>query len=112
MLKQLTHVNQWVHDQNEALSLADQVAVMRAGRLVQSAPPSEVYLSPTDPQVAEFVGRANRDLITRVQVAEYLREVIHGGSAFHINPVRDAIPNSDDERPLRRRGDGRARDEQ
>ncbi|MCY4725350.1 ABC transporter ATP-binding protein [Nocardioides sp. STR2] len=46
------------HDQNEALSLADQVAVMRAGRLVQSAPPSEVYLSPTDPQVAEFVGRA------------------------------------------------------
>lgn len=46
------------HDQNEALSLADQVAVMRAGRLVQSASPSEVYLSPTDPQVAEFVGRA------------------------------------------------------
>jgi len=46
------------HDQNEALSLADQVAVMRAGRLVQSAPPSEVYLSPSDPQVAEFVGRA------------------------------------------------------
>lgn len=46
------------HDQNEALSLADQVAVMRAGRLVQSAAPSEVYLSPSDPQVAEFVGRA------------------------------------------------------
>jgi iron(III) transport system ATP-binding protein len=46
------------HDQNEALSLADQVAVMRAGRLVQSATPSEVYLSPRDPQVAEFVGRA------------------------------------------------------
>jgi iron(III) transport system ATP-binding protein len=46
------------HDQNEALSLADQVAVMRGGRLVQSASPSQVYLSPTDPQVAEFVGRA------------------------------------------------------
>jgi iron(III) transport system ATP-binding protein len=46
------------HDQNEALSLGDQVAVMRAGRLVQSAPPSEVYLAPHDPQVAEFVGRA------------------------------------------------------
>ena len=46
------------HDQNEALSLADQVAVMRAGRLVQSAPPSEVYLSPSDPEVASFVGRA------------------------------------------------------
>ncbi len=46
------------HDQNEALSLADQVAVMRGGRLVQSAPPSEVYLSPSDPAVAAFVGRA------------------------------------------------------
>ncbi|MCF6378733.1 ABC transporter ATP-binding protein [Nocardioides KLBMP 9356] len=46
------------HDQNEALSLADEVAVMRGGRLVQSAAPSEVYLSPSDPQVAEFVGRA------------------------------------------------------
>ena len=46
------------HDQNEALSLADAVAVMRGGRLVQSATPSQVYLSPSDPQVAEFVGRA------------------------------------------------------
>ncbi len=46
------------HDQNEALSLADEVAVMRGGRLVQSASPSQVYLSPSDPQVAEFVGRA------------------------------------------------------
>ena len=46
------------HDQNEALSLADQVAVMRGGRLIQSASPNEVYLSPSDPQVAEFVGRA------------------------------------------------------
>ena len=46
------------HDQDEALSLADQVAVMRAGRLVQAGSPSQVYLSPSDPQVAEFVGRA------------------------------------------------------
>ena len=46
------------HDQNEALSLADEVAVMRGGRLVQSATPSQVYLSPSDPEVAAFVGRA------------------------------------------------------
>ncbi len=46
------------HDQNEALSLADQVAVMRAGRLVQSASPSGVYLTPSDPEVATFVGQA------------------------------------------------------
>ena len=46
------------HDQDEALSLADQVAVMRAGRLVQAGSPSQVYLAPSDPQIAEFVGRA------------------------------------------------------
>jgi iron(III) transport system ATP-binding protein len=46
------------HDQAEALSLADQVAVMRHGRLVQLAAPETVYGSPTDAGVAEFVGEA------------------------------------------------------
>jgi iron(III) transport system ATP-binding protein len=46
------------HDQGEALSLADEVAVMRAGRFVQVAPPSELYQRPVDPETAEFVGGA------------------------------------------------------
>lgn len=46
------------HDQNEALSMADQVAVMRAGRILQSAPATEVYRRPSDPWVAQFVGEA------------------------------------------------------
>jgi iron(III) transport system ATP-binding protein len=46
------------HDQAEALSLADQVAVMRAGRLVQLDSPEEVYRSPSDAGVAGFVGEA------------------------------------------------------
>jgi len=46
------------HDQGEALSLADQVAVMRAGRLAQVAAPPELYRSPADTEVATFVGRA------------------------------------------------------
>ena len=46
------------HDQAEALSLADQVAVMRAGRLVQAGPPELVYTAPADESVAEFVGAA------------------------------------------------------
>ncbi|MEQ6901488.1 ABC transporter ATP-binding protein [Nocardioides sp. YIM 152588] len=46
------------HDQGEALSLADQVAVMAAGRFVQVAPPAEVYLEPASPAVAAFVGGA------------------------------------------------------
>jgi iron(III) transport system ATP-binding protein len=46
------------HDQGEALSLADQVAVMRDGRVVQAASPRDLYRSPVDPLVAQFVGGA------------------------------------------------------
>ncbi|KQY56987.1 MULTISPECIES: ABC transporter ATP-binding protein [unclassified Nocardioides] len=44
------------HDQNEALSLADVVAVMSAGRVVQVGAPLEVYGRPATPFVASFVG--------------------------------------------------------
>jgi iron(III) transport system ATP-binding protein len=46
------------HDQEEALSLADLVAVMRDGRIVQSADPRSVYRDPVDAEVALFVGEA------------------------------------------------------
>ncbi|GAW48109.1 MULTISPECIES: ABC transporter ATP-binding protein [unclassified Nocardioides] len=46
------------HDQGEALSLADQVAVMAAGRFLQVATPAAVYLDPASPAVASFVGHA------------------------------------------------------
>jgi iron(III) transport system ATP-binding protein len=46
------------HDQAEALSLSDQVAVMRQGRLVQLDAPETVYRSPSDAGVAGFVGEA------------------------------------------------------
>jgi iron(III) transport system ATP-binding protein len=44
------------HDQGEALSLADQVAVMSDGRFLQVASPAEVYLAPEHPDVATFLG--------------------------------------------------------
>lgn len=44
------------HDQGEALSMADQVAVMAEGRFLQVAPPSELYVDPADEQVAAFMG--------------------------------------------------------
>lgn len=46
------------HDQGEALSLADQVAVMSAGRFRQVDTPRQIYLSPADEQVAAFLGHA------------------------------------------------------
>ena len=48
------------HDQEEALSMADRVAVMHAGRLEQCATPAELYARPTTAFVAEFVGTMNR----------------------------------------------------
>jgi iron(III) transport system ATP-binding protein len=46
------------HDQSEALSFADQLAVMRDGRLVQSGHPLDLYRYPGDEQTALFLGDA------------------------------------------------------
>jgi putative spermidine/putrescine transport system ATP-binding protein len=48
------------HDQEEALSMADRVGVMRSGRLEQVAAPDELYSRPATAFVAEFVGTMNR----------------------------------------------------
>jgi iron(III) transport system ATP-binding protein len=47
------------HDQDEALSMADRVAVLRDGRMVADARPEELYRSPLDANLAGFVGEAN-----------------------------------------------------
>ena len=47
------------HDQEEAFSIADQVAIMNKGKLVQLGPPRELYRAPADRFVAEFVGLSN-----------------------------------------------------
>ncbi|XVV04685.1 ABC transporter ATP-binding protein [Actinosynnema sp. CA-248983] len=44
------------HDHDEAFTLADRVAVMRAGRIVQVGPPAEVWRSPVDVATARFLG--------------------------------------------------------
>ncbi|MDO5628439.1 MAG: ABC transporter ATP-binding protein, partial [Mobilicoccus sp.] len=46
------------HDQGEALSVADEVAVMRDGRILQVGAPDEIYRRPADEWVASFVGEA------------------------------------------------------
>jgi len=47
------------HDQEEALSMSDRIAVMSAGRVVQCAPPEEVYEHPSEEFVAGFIGISN-----------------------------------------------------
>jgi iron(III) transport system ATP-binding protein len=47
------------HDQDEALSVADYVAVLRDGQITQAGPPRSVYSAPADPWTAAFLGTAN-----------------------------------------------------
>lgn len=47
------------HDQEEALSLADIVVIMKHGEIVQSGSPEEIYRQPSSRFVAEFLGNAN-----------------------------------------------------
>jgi iron(III) transport system ATP-binding protein len=47
------------HDQGEALSAADHVAVLRDGQIIQADTPHQLYQCPADPETATFVGTAN-----------------------------------------------------
>lgn len=47
------------HDQTEALTMADRVAVMRDGMIVQEASPTEIYKRPNSRFVASFIGQCN-----------------------------------------------------
>ncbi|MFV1528782.1 MULTISPECIES: ABC transporter ATP-binding protein [unclassified Phaeobacter] len=47
------------HDQEEALSMSDRIAVMSAGEIQQIATPDEIYENPTNRFVADFIGDAN-----------------------------------------------------
>jgi iron(III) transport system ATP-binding protein len=74
------------HDQDEALSWADHVAVIRDGLIGQFGTPQDVYASPDDPELARFVGDAN-----------LLPGVVDGRSvrtALGVLPVEGALPPS------------------
>jgi len=47
------------HDQQEALSIADRIAVMDAGKILQVGTPAEIYRQPRNRLVAEYIGEAN-----------------------------------------------------
>jgi putative spermidine/putrescine transport system ATP-binding protein len=77
------------HDQDEALALADRVAVIFAGRLEQIAPPAELYERPATARVADFVGLSNR-----------LRGVAGQGVATVLGARVPLLPGSATEGPV------------
>ncbi len=65
------------HDQTEAMSLSDVVAVMREGRIEQMGTPEEIYLRPSTKFVASFIGQAN---------------FLNQDHARHLQGERDRLP--------------------
>jgi iron(III) transport system ATP-binding protein len=63
------------HDQAEALSFADQVAVLRDGRLVQAGTPQTLYLNPVDRETATFLGDA---ILMQAEVADGFADCLLG----------------------------------
>ncbi|MFC0408567.1 ABC transporter ATP-binding protein [Roseomonas elaeocarpi] len=84
------------HDQEEALTMADRVAVMQGGEILQFAPPEVVYNQPADLRVASFIGsprinllaaEADGDGIVRVAgQAVGLRSTVHGKLTLGLRP--------------------------
>ena len=81
------------HDQEEALAMSDQVAVMRDGAILQVASPHEVYLHPVDCWVARFLGEgelvpgtARGDQVETLLGTFRLAEQAHGPVEVIIRP--------------------------
>jgi iron(III) transport system ATP-binding protein len=82
------------HDQDEALSTADQVAVLRGGKIAQCAAPLDLYTQPADPELALFVGEAN--LVDGVLGDDAVETIlgslpVHSGTRAALSPGRVTV---------------------
>ncbi|HLL91011.1 MAG TPA: ABC transporter ATP-binding protein [Tepidisphaeraceae bacterium] len=78
------------HDQKEALSVADRIAVMRAGRIAQVGTPGDLYHHPANSFVADFIGQTN--LLPGRVVAYDAGRVQVETKAGRISAAADAAP--------------------
>lgn len=75
------------HDQAEALSMSDRVAVMRDGKIVQVSTPEQIYRRPVDRFVAEFIGDPPLNLIPCDITGDVrtLAVALPGGTTLHLS---------------------------
>jgi multiple sugar transport system ATP-binding protein len=74
------------HDQEEALSISDRIAVMREGRIEQYGTPAEVYARPATTYVARFIGSPPMDILQGAIVAA------NGAAAYRIGTASFPLP--------------------
>ncbi|WP_413160136.1 ABC transporter ATP-binding protein [Capilliphycus salinus ALCB114379] len=86
------------HDQEEAMSLSDRIAVMHEGRIEQIGTPSEIYERPQTPFVADFIGDTNL-FSGRVEALDATSQLIVTETGLKIeaypSPPTQTTPNSD-----------------
>ncbi|HET9500386.1 MAG TPA: ABC transporter ATP-binding protein [Marmoricola sp.] len=83
------------HDQGEALTMSDRIAVMNAGHVEQLGTPREVYEAPTTRFVADFIGTSNVISAAATHVGADEAEVDGGPDGRIVVPLRGARPVGD-----------------
>ncbi len=82
------------HDQAEAMALADRIAVMEGGKIVQLGAPLEVYRAPATTFVANFLGSPPMNLLSvKLERREGRLELV--GEGFSLDAARFAVPLGD-----------------
>jgi putative spermidine/putrescine transport system ATP-binding protein len=81
------------HDQEEALTMSDRIAVLRDGRIEQVGAPAEVYERPANPFVAGFVGTSN------VLAGRAAAELVGEPGTFTVRPEKIQVLGPDAEAP-------------
>ena len=74
------------HDQEEAMSISDRIAVMRNGKVEQYGTPEDVYSQPASKYVAQFIGSPQMDIF------DGSLEISDGTALFDIGPAQFSLP--------------------
>ena len=79
------------HDQEEAMALADRIICMRDGRIEQMGAPRDIYRSPVNRYVAEFIGSSNILDPVRVEAAQGGSLIVFGDAKLYSTQAPDAL---------------------
>jgi len=79
------------HDQEEALSLSDRIAVMNAGKVEQVGSPLELYENPATPFVRDFIGHTTRIAAKVQQLRDGVAEITIGDSSVTLRSSAPAL---------------------
>lgn len=83
------------HDHDEAFALADRIALMRSGRVVQSGNPADVWARPVDEWVSDFVGHAPAvDAVVEGSVVHGPWGAVAGPRSWPAGVVRLVVPSA------------------